>query len=522
MSCRAAPPTVSFRGQLLRRHEPLSPWSLTRTVTYLHRKGMSWTAVYWFLWGLTQPLYCVRCREVFLAGDIGHCRSHRQQPCFPGDSGGGSSISGASTTGISGEEPGGVGMGAADGYYPCCKSPVNRFSLEPAPLGCVSLDHVVRDADEDPLVLRVLQLQRANISYQARALRLTAFACTERQRLWPGWRDAVHEETSAAVKGAVGPSSDGGGAYGSSGSGGVGVAVAGDGVASTTYGSRGMSSGGDGVRGGGGGGGGGTGISGIDKVPAKRQASAGSKRPPRGPDFPPAVITTTTTTTTTSIAATGGSGGRPTAPKDSGSSNSSGGVTSTSTSCNSSGGDNSGQMKPSSSSSSSPTARVTAAAPAGQRPASAGSKANAVSGGTGDYGASSGHAGDAIEKPGELPIPAGLPAGGIIRGEGGTVVAPAAATGIDCSRIWEVRASEVLSNRERGLLPNEHPVQRVSLQGGFADWDNAPRDCARMAEGQARRWQTDALRESDGLRIGKMCDDLRRKRRGKHQQQELQ
>ncbi|CAM9547483.1 unnamed protein product [Ectocarpus sp. 13 AM-2016] len=515
MSCRAAPPTVSFRGQLLRRHEPLSPWSLTRTVTSLHRKGMNWTAVYWFLWGLTQPLYCVRCREVFLAGDIGHCRSHPQQACFPGDSGGGSSgASGASVTEISGEEPGGVGVGAADGYYPCCKSPVNRFSLEPPPLGCVSLDHVVRDADEDPLVLRVLQLQRANISYQARALRLTAFACTERQRLWPDWRDAVHEEISAAVKGAVGPGRDGGGAYGSSSSGGVRVAVAGDGVASTNYGSRGISSGGDGVRGGGGGGGGGTGMSGTEKVPAKRQASAGSKRPPRGPDFPPAVVTTTTTTTTTSIAATGGSGGRPIAPKDSGSSNSCGGSTSTSTSGNSSGGNNSGQMTPSSLSSS-PTVRVAAAPPAGQRPASAGSKANGVSGGTGDCGASSGHVGDAIE------ILARLPAGGTNGGEGGTVVAQAAATGMDCCRIWEVRASEVLSDRERGLLPNEHPVQRVSLQGSFADWDNAIRDCSRMAEGQARRWQTDALRENDGLRIAKMCDDLRRKRRGKQPQQEL-
>lgn len=61
MTCRAAPPTVGFRGQLLRRHEALSPWSLTRTVTSLHRRGMSWTAVYWFLWGLTQPLYCVEC-----------------------------------------------------------------------------------------------------------------------------------------------------------------------------------------------------------------------------------------------------------------------------------------------------------------------------------------------------------------------------------------------------------------------------------------------------------------------------
>ncbi|CAM9687380.1 unnamed protein product [Ectocarpus sp. 12 AP-2014] len=513
MSCRAAPPTVSFRGQLLRRHEPLSPWSLTRTVTSLHRKGMSWTAVYWFLWGLTQPLYCVRCREVFLAGDIGHCRSHPQQACFPGDSGGGSSTSGASTAGISGEELGGVGMGAADGYYPCCKSPVNRFSLEPPPLGCVSLDHVVRDADEDPLVLRVLQLQRSNISYQARALRLTAFACTEGQRLWPDWRDAVHEETNAAVKGAVGPGIDGGSANGSSGSGGVGVAVAEEGVACTNYGRRGISSGGDGVRGGGGGGG--TGISGADKVPAKRQASAGSKRPPRGADFPPAVVTTTTTTTTTSIAATGDNSGRPTAPKDSGSSNSSGGGTSTSTSGNSSGGNNGGQMTPSSSSSS-PTARVAAAPPAGRRPASAGSKSNGVNGGTGDCEASSGHVRDAIETP------AGLPAGGTNRGEGGTVVAPAAATDMDCRRIWEVRASEVLSDRERGLLPNEHPVQRVSLQGGFGDWDNAPRDCSRMAEGQGRRWQTDTLRENDGLRMAKMCDDLRRKRRGKQPQQELQ
>lgn len=62
MSCLSAPPTVDFRGQLVRRHEALSPWSLTRTVTSLHRRGMSWTAVYWFLWGMTQPLFCAECR----------------------------------------------------------------------------------------------------------------------------------------------------------------------------------------------------------------------------------------------------------------------------------------------------------------------------------------------------------------------------------------------------------------------------------------------------------------------------
>lgn len=35
-----------------------------------------------------------------------------------------------------------------------------------------------------------------------------------------------------------------------------------------------------------------------------------------------------------------------------------------------------------------------------------------------------------------------------------------------------------------------------------------------MGEGQLRRWQTDSLRESDGLRMAQMCDELRRKRGG--------
>lgn len=34
-----------------------------------------------------------------------------------------------------------------------------------------------------------------------------------------------------------------------------------------------------------------------------------------------------------------------------------------------------------------------------------------------------------------------------------------------------------------------------------------------MGEGHARRWQADALRESDGMRMARLCDDLRRKRR---------
>lgn len=53
------------------------------------------------------------------------------------------------------------------------------------------------------------------------------------------------------------------------------------------------------------------------------------------------------------------------------------------------------------------------------------------------------------------------------------------------------------------------------FQNCRAEWGALPRESACLGEGQLRRWQADSLRESDGLRIEKMCDDLRRRRRGK-------
>lgn len=51
--------------------------------------------------------------EVFLAGDIGQCRSHPREAFFPGESGG---------MAAAGEQQGEGG----DGYYPCCKKPAYR------------------------------------------------------------------------------------------------------------------------------------------------------------------------------------------------------------------------------------------------------------------------------------------------------------------------------------------------------------------------------------------------------------
>ncbi|CAM9777974.1 unnamed protein product [Scytosiphon promiscuus] len=541
MTCRAAPPTVSFRGRLVRRHEALLPWSLTRTVTSLHRRGMSWTAVYWFLWGLTRPLYCTYCREVFLAGDIGECHFHPQEACFSPKNTGSSTFYSEDTClggNIRGEGSVQQQGGEVEGFFPCCRKPACRFSVEPGAVGCMTTDHIVRGAgegDDADQVLRVLRLQRPNICYH-------------------DWRVAVREETRAAIRASSGSiGSDGGGSTSMRGAGvGVGLARTGGGSKGGLEGAQNTSSEKNNQPGGNGAGGRGddlsrstvkssVGASGAgdirDKVLVKRQPSAGSKRLPRGSDLPPAVVTTTTTTTTSTIAAATSSGGRDGSNRNRSSAN--GGI---------SGGGASSSAN-SQTSFSSPSR-----GPAAKRPSSAGStRRTDASGGSaaGEAAAAAASAaaaaaaeeevaGSAAPRPGQIHRSAaeGKGAGGV-DGEVGAVamvaavptsstapvpaVIPTAAVeiGQDCRRIWAPRASEALSSREKGLLPNEHPVQTVALQLKQCCPEKdcfsfSSKECPRVGEerkGQTRRWQADALRESDGLRMAQMCEDLRRKRR---------
>lgn len=55
--------------------------------------------------------------EVFLAGNIGQCRSHPLEACFSGEGGGPSGGGGVESE---------AGSGGADGHYPCCKKPAYR------------------------------------------------------------------------------------------------------------------------------------------------------------------------------------------------------------------------------------------------------------------------------------------------------------------------------------------------------------------------------------------------------------
>jgi hypothetical protein len=70
MHCSSAPTTVSFRGTAAQLHAPADKWSLTAMVTALHARGMSWTDVHWYLWGLSRVLQCSVCCAVFCAGEV--------------------------------------------------------------------------------------------------------------------------------------------------------------------------------------------------------------------------------------------------------------------------------------------------------------------------------------------------------------------------------------------------------------------------------------------------------------------
>lgn len=50
LTCRRAPPTIDFRGQMTRQHYPLVAWSLTAYLKTLHAGNMAWEAIYWHVW----------------------------------------------------------------------------------------------------------------------------------------------------------------------------------------------------------------------------------------------------------------------------------------------------------------------------------------------------------------------------------------------------------------------------------------------------------------------------------------
>lgn len=140
-ACPAAPVKIGFRGCLEQRHNPVPNWNLASFARNLHRRGMSWSEVFWMLWGASHELTCKRCELVVSAADIGQCRKHVDTPFFPPN-----------------------GSASLLGIFPCCQQPVHMFATHPVQNGCIFIDHDVDLNSVDSDTQLVLQLQRHNIS----------------------------------------------------------------------------------------------------------------------------------------------------------------------------------------------------------------------------------------------------------------------------------------------------------------------------------------------------------------------
>ena len=50
LTCKISPSTISYRGNICKRHSSIPGWSLTSYLKTLHCGGMDWESIYWHVW----------------------------------------------------------------------------------------------------------------------------------------------------------------------------------------------------------------------------------------------------------------------------------------------------------------------------------------------------------------------------------------------------------------------------------------------------------------------------------------
>ena len=50
LTCKISPSTISYRGNICKRHSSITGWSLTSYLKTLHCGGMDWESIYWHVW----------------------------------------------------------------------------------------------------------------------------------------------------------------------------------------------------------------------------------------------------------------------------------------------------------------------------------------------------------------------------------------------------------------------------------------------------------------------------------------
>ena len=115
--CPKAEIFVDFHGSVIACHIADRNWDISKFVSFLRSKNLSWREIHWKIWAYTLTFKCAICDKYFTGAQISHCNYHPQKPKFV--------------------------SGSNKGVYPCCNAPAYRFYTEIKSGGCTTTNHIL-------------------------------------------------------------------------------------------------------------------------------------------------------------------------------------------------------------------------------------------------------------------------------------------------------------------------------------------------------------------------------------------
>ena len=99
-ACSKAKIFIDFHGNVIAEHAPSRAWDVNKYLLSLRARKLSWSEIYWRVWGLMATMDCSVCGLTFAASELGHCSYCPNAPIFR--------------------------AGQNVGVYPCCSAPAGK------------------------------------------------------------------------------------------------------------------------------------------------------------------------------------------------------------------------------------------------------------------------------------------------------------------------------------------------------------------------------------------------------------
>ncbi|KAJ1494036.1 hypothetical protein T484DRAFT_1766971 [Baffinella frigidus] len=166
---------IDFHGNVIAEHAPsrASSWDVNKFLLSLRARKLSWSDIYWRVWGLMATMDCSVCGLTFSASELAHCSYCPNAPIFR--------------------------SGQNAGVYPCCSAPAVRVDTGAANRtrrGCCASNHVIDPANKAD----VATMAQADVATMAQADVATMAQVAKRQSLiCIPFKDAENTDGQGAI-----------------------------------------------------------------------------------------------------------------------------------------------------------------------------------------------------------------------------------------------------------------------------------------------------------------------------------